>query len=355
LTEGNLALPVLMTYTINMKENMVQNVLSTIRHHHMVQPHDQVLVAVSGGPDSVCLLHVLLTLRSELDCSLKAIHIDHGLRKESTDEAGFVRDLCLSWGIECLVRKVDVDNRLANSRDSVEMAARYLRYQEFHQALQELGCNKLALGHNADDQAETVVMRIIKGTGTSGLAGIFPVRERMIRPLLTSWRSSIERYCQEHSLPTVVDQSNLTNEYLRNKIRHLLLPHLEKEYNPRIKEALCRLAEIIREDSTYLDETAKSVFYSETVSGEIGKGFARMKAGGLGELPLAMARSVFRYAYIASTNQLPPSFERMEAALVLTQKGAPSGTIIQLGKNTSVCKKGKWLEIYIEKATTEDS
>lgn len=312
----------------------------------MVRPGERVLVALSGGPDSLCLLAVLTALRTELSIEIEAVHVDHGLRPEAADEALRVQDLCAKAGIPCVVRRVRVRDHASEEGCSIQEAARELRYAACYEVAEEVGADRIAMGHTADDQAETVLMRLLRGAGPTGLAGIPPVRGMVIRPLISVWREEVLAYCRSHDLPYIEDASNRSDKYLRNRVRHHLIPYLEKEYNPKIRGALCRLAEVLRADEDYLDAEVAMRYVSPELSGEVGPGWARFRAAGLRSLPLGLARRVLRHAYGKATGRMAPSFERLEAALTLAGPKARGGSRVELGGNVYVTRKGPWIELH---------
>jgi len=222
----------------------------------MLQPGDSVVVAVSGGPDSVCLLDVLYGLRDVLGIRLMVAHFDHGLRPgEDEAETRFVEALALSWSLPFTTAKWDLNLHAATG--SQEERARDARYRFLEEARARYEAHKIALGHNLNDHAETVLMRLLRGSGRSGLAGIPPKREdKFIRPLIEVTRGEIEEYLKGRGLSYVTDPSNLQSRYLRNRIRLELLPVLEK-YQPRIVEILGQMAEIMRKDEAWMEEEAR--------------------------------------------------------------------------------------------------
>lgn len=224
----------------------------------MFSPGDKVIAAVSGGPDSICLLHILYTLQEELNIKLYAAHINHCLRGEEADkDEEYVKDFCRKHDIECFSRKIDINNLAKERGLSSESAGREARYEFFDELFKELGAQKIALAHNANDQAETVLMRIIRGTGIEGMVGIKPVRGNIfVRPLINIRRESIEAYCEENNLSPRIDKSNLENIYARNKVRLELLPYIKENFNSDIISALNRLSETISIDNNYLESKA---------------------------------------------------------------------------------------------------
>jgi len=246
---------------MNAKDNrFIGNVLATIRRYDMLAPGDKVVAGVSGGPDSIALLHALYVLKDKLDISLHVAHLNHMLRGEAADEeAEYVQGLAARLGLPCTVEAVDVNEYAKNEKLSIELAARNVRYGFYrHTALDE-GASKVALGHHAGDQAETVLLRLIRGTGLRGLGGIPPLRPldpasgiTVIRPLINATPVEIRSYCHEAQLVYYIDASNVSPVYLRNKIRHELIPHLEQDYNPRVIHTLSTTAELVQDDDDYI-------------------------------------------------------------------------------------------------------
>jgi tRNA(Ile)-lysidine synthase len=226
---------------------VLSRILRTIRERALVERGDHILVAVSGGPDSTGLLFGLLKLCPRLGASLSVACVDHGLRRESADEAAAVAKTCQRLGLACVVIPVDVA-KARRSHVSRQEAARLVRLGALQEAAKQLGCNKIALGHTADDQAETVLFRIIRGTGVAGLAGIPYRRELFIRPLLDVRRAELLAYLAKRKLPFFTDPSNANRRYARSRIRHDILPMLARE-NPRVVEALLALSRGARDGS----------------------------------------------------------------------------------------------------------
>jgi tRNA(Ile)-lysidine synthase len=215
-------------------------VLGTIREHGLLEEGDRVLVAVSGGPDSTALLHALVKLAPRLQITLAAASVDHGLRPESAGEAREVRRRCQRIGVGCEVVEVDL-GKARRPHVSIQEAARDARLAALEETAGRLGCNKIALGHIADDQAETVLFRILRGTGIAGLAGIPYQRGLFVRPLLDVRRAQILAFLTRRKIDFLSDPSNANRRYARSRIRHDVLPALARE-NPRVVEALLALA-----------------------------------------------------------------------------------------------------------------
>ncbi len=247
-----------------MKE-IIERIEKTICRYHMLDHGDRVLVAVSGGPDSVVLLDALNRLKDAFSLTLVVAHFDHGLRpRDDGGETRFVADLAASMGIPFVTEKAGAP--LGEKRMSLEEAARDLRYRFLCGAKAAHGAQKIALGHTLDDQAETVLMRLLRGSGPTGLSGIPPVRHpNIIRPLIEIPRRDIESYITFRKLRHVTDPSNLEKHHLRNRIRLELLPQL-KTYQPRIVEILGQTAEIMRNETRWMEsEAAEWVERSATV------------------------------------------------------------------------------------------
>mgnify|MGYP005838627345 CR=1 FL=1 len=236
---------------------MLEKVKRTIAKYSMLELGDKVLVGVSGGADSVALLHTLVQLREEYQLSLWIVHLNHMFRgQDAREDAEFVARLGTTLGVPSFIEEVDVPKLMEETGLSAQLAARQARYLFYERIVAQVGAQRVALGHHGDDQAETILMRFLRGAGEDGLAGIPPVRGKIIRPLLEVNRQEIEEYCQQYNLGFRTDYSNLKTIYLRNKIRLELLPLLEKEYNSNIRQTLVRLGDVFREDSSYLQEKA---------------------------------------------------------------------------------------------------
>lgn len=232
----------------------VKKVLDTIRKYRLITRGDRVVVAVSGGPDSICLLHILYTLRKTLGVALFVAHFDHGLRPgEDKEETAFVESMAESMGLSF----VTGEGKLHQGK-SLEARARKQRYAFLEEAGEKFSARKIALGHQRNDQAETVVMRLLRGSGSAGLSGIRPIRDAtFIRPLLELRRSEIESYIRKRELPFKRDPTNLESRFLRNRIRLDLLPKL-REYQPRVVDILALTADRLRADHEYLEGLAKA-------------------------------------------------------------------------------------------------
>ncbi len=250
--------------------NLKLQVAETIKRYELLKSGETVIVGVSGGPDSVALLSLLHSQLSTLNSQLYIAHLNHKLRgKESDEDEAFVRSLAERFGIGIEVKSVDIKALTSTERHSIEEVARRERYAFFESVAKKVGASIVAVGHTADDNAETILHRIIRGTGLFGLQGMRPKRPlftgssiQLIRPLIFSWREDIIKYLEQEGLPFRVDSSNLQVDYFRNKIRLELLPLLSREYNKNVKEALCRLSEIAQQDYDFLSAKLNDILDS---------------------------------------------------------------------------------------------
>lgn len=227
---------------------IVKQIEKAVRECSLLERGDHIIVGFSGGADSLALLDGLHRLSDEGGWDLTAVHVHHQLRgKEADEDAAFAGSFCRERGIPFHLRKVDVPGHIERYGGNVQDVARELRYEVFREVAKQVGANKLALGHHADDQAETVLMRFLRGTGAAGLAGI-PVKREwdglvVVRPLWRTWRHEIEAYCRARQLTPRFDSSNVSTDYVRNRVRLELIPQLEEQYNPQLKSGLLQLSE----------------------------------------------------------------------------------------------------------------
>ncbi len=276
---------------------LLDQVVAFISRHHLLTAGDGVVVAVSGGPDSLCLLHILREIAPRFDLRLVVAHLNHALRPEAGHEEEYVRQTALRWSLPVESRTVDVRALKVARGVSEEVAGRQARYRFFHETAEKYGAEKIALGHHLDDQAETVLLNLFRGSGVDGLAGILP-RSRsgglvLIRPLLCLWQAEIEDYCAVKGLQPCRDDSNLKRDYTRNKIRNELIPLLEREYNPRIRRALCSLSHLAADDRRYLRSRAVRALHKIS---RVTAGRVEIGTGPLAKLSPALQGRVLRLA-----------------------------------------------------------
>ncbi len=292
-----------------------------------------VLIAVSGGPDSVCLLHVMLALQKRWRLKLAVAHFDHGLRgEESQRDAVFTASLAKEYGLPFYLGVGDVKGfahtNPMQKRLSVQNAARHLRYEFLLQTMGKIGFDCLATAHNAQDQAEELLFRFLRGSAMQGLCGIpWKRADGVIRPLLGRTREEILAYLDDFSLKYVVDSSNLTIKYERNRIRHELLPHLLKDYNSKLIQTLCRTADMLREDEAVLSEIASRIFDS-CVTVDSGK--AVLNLAELKNQPVVIRRRVYRTALARLTRGQVLArlvFRHLHALDVMAMGQAPNASL----------------------------
>lgn len=233
----------------------MRKIRETIEQFHMFEAGDRVIVGLSGGPDSVALLHMLWTLQQEQSFEVCAVHVNHMLRPEANDETENVKQLAEQLQIPLKVYYEDVLNYGREQHLSFEQAGHELRFQCFEKAAEEWNCNKLALGHHKGDVVETVLMHFIQGCGMNGLISMPAVDGRIVRPVISYSKSELVEYCLGNNLHFDVDSSNMETECFRNKVRLELLPQLEM-YNPRVEEAMLRMQDSLREENDYLQQEA---------------------------------------------------------------------------------------------------
>ncbi len=317
-----------------LQESLEQRVLGFIQEHHLVSSQDKLLVAVSGGPDSVCLLHILAKLQEGLGIKLHLAHLNHQLRDdESEDDAQYVSNLAQRLNISATIDRRDVKAYRAQQRTSLEEAAREVRYTFLAQVAKSIGANRVIVGHTTDDHIETILMHLIRGTGTKGLCGLQPTSlwqssENsliIIRPLLSVSREETASYCHHHKLMPRLDTSNLSLSPLRNRIRHQLLPLL-KSYNSQVANALLRTARIANDVISLLDNETTQVW--DEIALERGNTVILDKAKFL-ELPSALKQHLLRVAIEKVAGSLK-NIETRHIEQIVTALAKPAGKRLNL-------------------------
>lgn len=307
---------------------LIDHVKAVMQEYHMTEPGQNVAVALSGGRDSVCLLHLFKKLQPSFGYQLSAAHINHGLRKEAGEEEAFCRRLCDELQIPLAVFPVNVQARMKSSGESMEEAARNLRYQAF----ETLKADRIALGHHQQDQAETVLLHLLRGSGLTGLCGMRPVRTPYIRPLLQSSRAEIEAYIAEQKLCYVEDASNRDSAFRRNRIRWELLPLLQQEYNPEIVQSLAHMAQLLQQEEQYLEDQAPQPLVQD------------LAISWVLTYPINLQRRILR-KWLAQ-NGLTENVSHMHIQQILQLMNGPSGKRISLPKGLTVDKSYDILHIH---------
>ena len=285
-----------------------EKVLKTIRDHQLIEKHQHIVLGLSGGPDSLCLFHILLRLAEDWDLTVYPVHVNHKLRPGAAEaDQRFVEDFCLQAGSPARVYVYDCGAIAAKERLTSEEAGRKVRYEAFAREAAELRSKgvrpediRIAVAQNADDQAETILFRVLRGAGTDGLSGISYSRfdeeeNRIVRPLLDIYKEEILAYCRENQLRPCVDATNQEPLYTRNRLRLQLIPLLEQEYNANIKDTLNRMGKIAARDSQFLWSQAKQAY--DRLCLEQTPAMVTLEGDGLRKLDPALRQRVLSLAF----------------------------------------------------------
>ncbi|MFH1791970.1 MAG: tRNA lysidine(34) synthetase TilS [Candidatus Omnitrophota bacterium] len=316
--------------------HLFSKVRDTIRNYGMLKPRDRVLAAVSGGPDSIFLLHALHYLSAEMNIVIRIAHLEHGIRGgDSLRDMLFTKSTAGLHNLPVSVKRVKVRKRRGRS---LEETAREIRYGYFRSLAGRLEFSKIATAHTMDDQAETVLMRVIKGTSLKGLAGIPPVREEKgvsyIRPLIEIEKDDIIGFLRENSIKYVCDATNSDVRYFRNAVRHRILPYLER-YNPRVKRALYNLSQNLREDSDFLNSAAEDI--GRGLCGE--RGLRSIKLEDLLSQPGAVRREIVRQALVkCGLNEKKLTYRHWQQINALL-RGAAAGKALDVPGGVRITKQ----------------
>lgn len=251
-----------------------EKVLKTIKKYELIKNGDNIVVGVSGGPDSMALLSTLLKIRnsSKIQFAITVAHVNHMIRKEADEETEYVKKYCKEKQLQCYVKKENVEQLAKTEKIGTEEAGRNLRYSFFDEVAKKVGANKIATAHNSNDNAETVLMNIIRGSGTTGLKGIEPIRDdKFIRPLIECTRSEIEEYCRNEKIDAKIDKTNLENIYTRNKTRNMLIPYIQENFNPNLISSINRLSELARQENEYIEKQVQESYKRIIIEENIGK------------------------------------------------------------------------------------
>ena len=325
-------------------DNSVSGIVCrTLHRYGMLETGDAVLMGVSGGADSVALVHIFAELSFRFCLKLGIAHLNHCLRGEESDrDEQFVMELAEKLSLPCFTAKKDAEAYRRANRLSPEEAAREIRYDFLRTTAQEKGFNRIALGHHADDNAELMLMFLLRGSGTAGLSGIPPSRQGLyIRPLLDLSRSDILAYLRQKGAGWVTDSSNSDLRYLRNRVRHELIPHLKTRYLPSVVRTLNRVSDIFREEEQWLSGIAADLFQKILISAE--KDRIVLSVSGLGQMPVAAQRRVLRHAlFCVKGNLRGITFAHTEKILSLLRT-EEKGRFPDLPARIRVTKQGNLL------------
>ena len=244
---------------------MIQKVLKTIKEYDLIKNGDRLVLGVSGGPDSISMLDILNKIRidetNNLSFNIVVAHINHMIRAEAIEDQQFVEKFCKEIGVEFYSKSIDIQKIANNNKIGTEEAGRNARYEFFDEILKKTNSNKVAIAHNKNDKAETMIMNLLRGSGIAGLKGIEPIKNnKYIRPLIECERYEIEQYCEENNIKARIDKTNFENIYTRNKIRNIIIPYIKQEFNPNIIQTLDRLANLVKEEDDYLQKLVEEKY-----------------------------------------------------------------------------------------------
>ncbi len=274
-----------------------QKIFDCITKYQLIQKGDKIVLGVSGGPDSICLLDILhkISQKGYLDFSISVTHIHHGLRKNADLDEEFVREFCEKIQVPFFVKHVKIEEIAKIEKRGLEETGRKIRYEFFDEILEKTGSNKIATAHHANDNAETIIMNILRGTGTKGLIGMEVKKGKYIRPLLQTKREEIEAYLSQNHITARHDESNEDNSYTRNKIRNIVLPYLEEEFNPNIVHTLQRLSDIVKEEEEYWQRQILAI-YQEICIAEVNHKEIILDLKKFNELEKIIQKKIILYA-----------------------------------------------------------
>lgn len=306
--------------------SFIESVENTIEEYKMIEKGDTIIVALSGGADSVSLLSFLNSNKEKYSIAVKAAHLNHNLRgEEAFRDENYVRELCEKLGVELFVKSVNIKEIAKENKIGTELAGRQERYKFFSRLSEKNGA-KIATAHNADDNLETVIFNLIRGAGLNGMSGIKPVRNNIIRPLINTSREEIEKYIKDNSLEYVTDSTNLTDNYTRNKIRHKIVPVM-REINPNVAENVSGETKIFNKVNSYLELKSEEII-NESL-GENGYISKKLK-----EIPDDLKPTVFYE--LLKQNAITPEYRHIS----LIGSILDSGAVDLNGNYRAVCKQG---------------
>lgn len=242
---------------------MKEVILKFIKDNKLILHDEKIVCGVSGGPDSMCMLDNLRKIKEEklLNFEIIVAHVNHMIRQEAIEDEEYVKKYCNIHKINCFIKRVDVINYANNNKMGLEEAGRKARYDFFDEVLKKEKAQKIAIAHNKNDKAETIIMNLLRGSGIAGLRGIEPIRDgKYIRPILECQRDEIEKYCKENNLDPRIDKTNFINDCTRNKIRNIVIPYIKKEFNSNIIENMNRISKIASEEDEFIIQITKHIY-----------------------------------------------------------------------------------------------
>ena len=322
----------------------LDKITKTITDNQLLSLGDKIVVGLSGGVDSVALLGLLIELKNKYDLSIYPIYVHHNMRDNANEDVVFCTRLCETFEVQCNIVFVDVPSEVEKSKKSGEEVARNLRYKALRAYKNELGASCIVIAHHKEDQAETIIHRFLRGAGGLGLKGMSFASEDLIRPLLEFSKKELIDYVGLKGYGHVTDESNLDTKYTRNKIRHVLIPYLEKEFNPNLTNSLLRLSQILSEDEKYMEAEALRIFEKVRV------GSTGLQVEKLNSFPKAIQRRVIRLSILKFKGNLK-NIEYVHIERVITLLNQQSGKRVTLCENIVVLKEFDKLRFINENST----
>ena len=237
-----------------------QKIFEFVTKYKLIEKGDKIILGVSGGPDSICMLTILHKISHKINFQIVVCHVNHGLRQNACEDELCVKNFCKKINVPFFVKQVNVEEIAKKQKRGIEETGRIVRYNFFDEIMHQTNSNKIAIAHNCNDNGETILMNILRGTGTKGLIGMEKINGKYIRPLLETKRDEIETYLMQNDIMARHDESNEDNTYSRNKIRNIVIPYIEKEFNPNIVLTLQRLSEIAKEQEQYLQDQTRELY-----------------------------------------------------------------------------------------------
>ena len=253
------------------KKTLIHKVWNTIKKYHLIETGDILVLGVSGGPDSMTMLDILLKVKqaNQISFDFVVAHVNHMIREEAKEDEAYVKNYCMKNNIQFYGKSIDVQKIANTNKISTEEAGRNARYDFFDEVLQNINGNKIAIAHNKNDKVETMMMNALRGCGIQGLKGIEPIRGKYIRPLIECERKEIEDYCKENNIEPRIDKTNFENVYTRNKIRNIVIPYIQQEFNPNIIETMDRLSQLVTEQEAYIQKQVADAYKEIVLEEEI--------------------------------------------------------------------------------------
>lgn len=323
--------------------NLLEKIKQFINANNLISKGDKIVIGVSGGPDSLCLLHILNEIKQEYEVNLVVAHVNHNLREEAKFEADFVEKFSNNLGLEFYLANVNIEELSKEKKKSCEEVAREYRYNFFNEIVKKTNATKIAVAHNLNDNAETILMHIIRGSGIEGVKGISVKNNNIIRPLLSTTRDAIEKYCIDNNLTPMIDKTNFETIYTRNKVRNKIIPMLS-EINPDVLSSITRLGNILSEEdefiSDYIDKIYNDIKIEEKCTKISKSKFIKLHKG--------LQRRILRKAICEFKGDLIDiSYKSLENAIssILTSK---NGNIIKIANGIKILVNYDILE-FIEK------